>query len=106
MLVQLRTEKIGLKDFLFNRRVPGIDNPSCKCGERRQTVAHVLLHCKTHKSLRNQIFGTLAGRDDLRAILNKPQLATKAIKYVDETRILGQNGDHRSAHDSQALGGD
>ena len=106
LLVQLRTEKIGLKDFLFNRRVPGIADPRCECGERRQTVAHVLLHCKTHKSLRNQIFGTLAGRNNLRAILTKPQLATKAIQYVDQTRILGQNGDHRRLNDSQVLGGD
>jgi ribonuclease HI len=92
LLVQLRTEKIGFNDFLFNRRVPGITSPRCECGERRQTVAHVLLRCRTHKDLRNQVFGNLPGRNNLRAILSKPQLATKAIEFVEQTQILGQVG--------------
>jgi hypothetical protein len=60
--------------------------------ERRQTVAHVLLHCRTHKDLRNQIFGDLSGRHNLRAILSKPQLATKAIQFIEQAQILGQVG--------------
>ncbi|PVI02972.1 hypothetical protein DM02DRAFT_670096 [Periconia macrospinosa] len=46
--------------FLYSRNVP---------------VAHVL-HCRKHK--------------DLRTILNKPRLATKAIKFIVQTQILGQ----------------
>jgi hypothetical protein len=42
LLVQMRTEKIGLRDYLWRRRVPEFDNPRCGCGERRQTVAHIL----------------------------------------------------------------
>lgn len=30
-LVQLRTEKIALRDFLFHRRVPDISSPACFC---------------------------------------------------------------------------
>lgn len=30
--VQLRTEKIGMNDFLFKRRVPEIKDPRCDCG--------------------------------------------------------------------------
>jgi ribonuclease HI/retron-type reverse transcriptase len=92
MLVQLRTEKIGLNDFLFNRHVPDITSPGCSCGERRQTVAHVLLRCSKHKDLRNRIFANLSGRHSLRAILSTPQLATKAIEYMEQTQILGQVG--------------
>ena len=92
LLVQLRTEKIGLNDFLFSRGVPSVTSPRCECGERRQTVAHVLLRCRTHKDLRNRIFGTLSGRHNLRTILSKPQLATKAIEYMEQTQILGQVG--------------
>ena len=33
LLVQLRTEKIGLKDFLFNRRVPDAADANCPCRE-------------------------------------------------------------------------
>jgi hypothetical protein len=92
LLVQLRTEKIGLNDFLFNRHVPDITSPGCSCGERRQTVAHVLLRCRKHKDLRNRIFANLSGRHSLRTILSTPQLATKAIEYMEQTQILGQVG--------------
>ncbi|KAF5845849.1 hypothetical protein GGP41_009626 [Bipolaris sorokiniana] len=92
LLVQLRTEKIGLNDFLFSRHVPTITNPRCSCGERRQTVAHVLLRCSKYKDLRNRIFANLSGRNSLRTILSTPQLATKAIEYMEQTQILGQVG--------------
>lgn len=76
-------QKIGFNDFLFSRRVPGVTSPRCECGERRQTVAHVLLRCRTHKDPRNRVFGNLPGRHNLRATLSKPQLATKAIEFVE-----------------------
>ena len=37
MLTQIRTGKIGLPAYLFNRQVPGINDPLCECG-RRQTA--------------------------------------------------------------------
>jgi ribonuclease HI len=92
LLVQLRTEKIGLRDFLFTQRVPGVTSSRCQCGERRQTVAHILLHCRMLKDLRNQVFGNLRGRHNLRAILSKPQLATKAIQFIEQAQILGHVG--------------
>jgi ribonuclease HI len=100
LLVQLRTEKIGLNDFLFARRVPDVTSPRCDCGARRQTVAHILLHCSKRRTLRNRIFANLSGRDNIRTILSTPQLATKAIEYVEQTQILGQNGDRRREDDS------
>ena len=30
-MVQMRTEKIGLRDFLFRRKVPDILDPMCGC---------------------------------------------------------------------------
>ena len=92
LLVQLRTEKIGLKDFLFQRKVPDVRSPRCKYGERRQTVAYILLRCNMFKDLRNRVLGTFTGRNDLRTILSKAQLATKAIRYMEQTQILGQVG--------------
>lgn len=92
LLVQLRTEKIGLRDFLYSRHVPDIASSRCDCGAIRQTVAHVLLYCRTHNDLRNRIFGDCPGRHNLRTILNKPQLATKAIEFIEQTQILGQFG--------------
>jgi len=89
ILVQMRTEKIGLKDFLFSRRVPGIPDARCDCQEGRQTVGHVLLSCRKFRDTRRKELGHFPGRNDLRAILNTRKLATKAIKFMEQTRILG-----------------
>lgn len=89
ILVQMRTEKIGLKDFLFSRRVPEIPDAKCDCQEGRQTVAHVLLSCRKFRDTRRKELGHFPGRNDLRAILNTRKLATKAIKFMEQTRILG-----------------
>ncbi|KAJ6437960.1 zinc knuckle [Purpureocillium lavendulum] len=50
--VQMRTEKIGLNDFLFNRRVAEATDASWPCREGRQTVSHVLLRCRKYRELR------------------------------------------------------
>lgn len=92
LLVQLRTEKIGLKDFLFRRKVPDITNPWCACYEGRQTVRHVLLSCKNHRKLRQQELGRHPGPTNLRTILTKRKLAIKAIRFMEQAQILGQNG--------------
>ncbi|TGO46403.1 hypothetical protein BCON_0327g00030 [Botryotinia convoluta] len=34
----MRTEKFGLRDHLWRRKVPEFDDPGCECGEGRQTV--------------------------------------------------------------------
>jgi hypothetical protein len=54
MLILMRTEKIGLRDFLYQRRVPEITDPHCVCGEGRQTVMHVLMRCRRFQDLRRQ----------------------------------------------------
>jgi hypothetical protein len=72
--------------------VPEVTSPQCECGERWQTAAHILLRCRIYKDLRDQVFGNLSGRHNLRAVLNKPQLATKAIAFIEQTQILGQMG--------------
>ncbi|KAI8405763.1 hypothetical protein FOFC_13224 [Fusarium oxysporum] len=90
LLTQLRTEKIGLKDFLYNRKVPGISSNRCPCGSDRQTVAHVLLRCRQHRQLRDQELGRLRGRNNLRKLLNERKAAAKAIKFIELTQILGQ----------------
>lgn len=50
--VQLRREKIGLRDFLFCQKAPNISDLKCQCGEGNQTVAHILLRCRNYRDLR------------------------------------------------------
>ena len=67
ILVQLRTEKIGLRDFLFRRKVPDILDPMCTCQEGRQTVRHILLTCRKLRDIRRLELGHLPEGNDLRA---------------------------------------
>jgi hypothetical protein len=48
LLTQARTGRIGLRKFLFLRRVPSIATPYCECGEEEETVQHVLGGCIIH----------------------------------------------------------
>jgi hypothetical protein len=86
----MRTEKIGLKDFLFNRRVPDATDNKCTCREGRQTVSHVLMRCRRFQKLRYQELGSIPGRHNLRALLNERKAAAKAIRFMELTEILGQ----------------
>ena len=45
LTIQIRSEKIGLKDFLSRRRVPGIESGACHCGGPRQTARHIFIFC-------------------------------------------------------------
>jgi hypothetical protein len=90
-LFDLRTEKIGLRDFLFRRKVPDILDPMCNCQEGRQTVRHILLICRKLKDVRKQELGHLPEGNDLRAILSKRKVAIKAIKFIERTQILRQS---------------
>ena len=46
VLVQARTGKIGLRDFLFRRRVPDVVTPLCSCSHaERETAEHLVLRC-------------------------------------------------------------
>jgi hypothetical protein len=51
-IVQMRTEKIGLRQFLHQRHVLGIEDGDCRWRRGRQTVRHVLLACPRHTALR------------------------------------------------------
>lgn len=46
LLTQIRTGKVGLRAFLFERRVPEVATPRCPCGEAPETAAHLILDCR------------------------------------------------------------
>ena len=46
LLTQIRTGKIGLRAFLFERGVPSIATLQCRCSSRApETVVHLVLDC-------------------------------------------------------------
>ena len=46
LLTQIRTGKVGLRAFLFERKVPEVATPRCLCGEAPETAAHLTLDCQ------------------------------------------------------------
>ena len=55
MITQLRTGRVGLRAFLFQRRVPSVMTPLCSCGVEPETTYHVFLRCPLTRTWRTQL---------------------------------------------------
>lgn len=55
LLVQARTKKIGLAEFLYTQRVPGIDTAKCRCGAGHETPRHMALFCTEEADRRREL---------------------------------------------------
>jgi hypothetical protein len=59
LLTQIRTGKVGLQGFLFQRKVPEVITPLCQCGGAAETPAHIALFYteleKEHQGLREPL---------------------------------------------------
>ena len=87
-LFLLRTEVLGLKDWLARVGVPEA-RPDCPCGARRQTLNHILAFCPNLIEPRIRLV-TRAGTTELRRILTDPQKVKYAARWLLETRTLEQ----------------
>ena len=50
ILIQARTECIGLNQFLYKRRVPGIPSPNCICSSEPETTRHLVQYCTRYQN--------------------------------------------------------
>ena len=82
--------RIGLRQSLFERKVPGIEDRRYECRQGNQTVKHVLLNCRRYNKER-QGFGTEESRKarqeggsslDIERILTEASSAKKAVTLV------------------------
>jgi hypothetical protein len=55
LLTQIRTGKVGLRAFLFERKVPEVATPRCPCGEAPETAAHLALDCRDLAQQREEL---------------------------------------------------
>ena len=55
LTIQIRSEKIGLADFLFRRHVPDVLTPNCPCGWPKQTAKHVIMFCKLNSNRQSML---------------------------------------------------
>lgn len=87
VLFQMRTGKIGLKNYLH--RIGVEENNRCVCGSN-QTVQHVLLNCTRFQDLRKQMWDGTTRETDLRELLTDSSHTAKAAKYMVMTGLLKQ----------------
>ena len=92
--IQMRTGKIGLRYFLFKRKVKDIYSPKCPCGQGDQTVEHVLFACRRHREQRKGVWSRERGRARygelrLKTILTEPVSLKKAAIFMKETGLIG-----------------
>ncbi len=85
-LTQLRTKKIGFRDYLFSIRRAG--SGECPCGWGRQTVKHILLDCLFNQRIRSMTIRRKSGV----LVLSTPALAKASVQLVTQGRLLVQFG--------------
>jgi hypothetical protein len=79
MITLLRTEKIGLKIFLYKQRIPGIILSVYLYGNNNQIIKHMLIHCADLAPARRQLFAD-TGTSSFEVILSDPLKARAAAK--------------------------
>ena len=88
LTTQIRTEKIGLAHFLFNRRVPGVMTPVCSCGWQKQTAKHIILHCRLIDG-RYEVLKQI-GTNDYRTIMSSSKMLKKLTTWIIKANLLTQ----------------
>jgi hypothetical protein len=87
LTTQLRAERIGLKAFLYDYKVPNV-TATCTRGYPRQTVRHVMLYC-LDRSDHTTFLGRL-GLIDFHYILSNKDTLRKALRWFLRQGLLPQ----------------
>jgi hypothetical protein len=94
LITQIRTGKIGLRAFLFYRRVPDVETPLCECGTGRETALHVTVGCpnwdEERESLRQAIAPrALSNRRDFSSLMTNKDTAKIVARWFLSLGIIG-----------------
>jgi hypothetical protein len=98
VLVQARTGCIGLNQFLYKQKVPGITSPNCTCSSNAETAQHIVLYCTEYPDKRalNQ-FNIGQRPTDYRLLISAPGMTKALAKWVIDTGRLAQYSLARSS---------
>ena len=94
LLTQARTGDIGLRDYLFRFKVPGVSTPYCSCGQGRETVEHLVVWCSNPPQQRPWKNNEIRSHQDLQTVLRgvgarSARLAKKVLGWLmDSGRLL------------------
>ena len=90
LLVQIRTGRIGLAEFLYSRKVPGFPNGNCRCDGGLETPRHMALFCTIESARRQQLRGP-DGRIVGYPLLTGTNLGAKVFtKWIMQSNRLRQ----------------
>ncbi len=95
LVVQMRTEKIGLKKFLHSRKVPGFDSPECPCRRGMQSAKRLLVECRIYTGKKNETWEgdrrrAAFGRICWEEMLTRPGFAKKAAQFIKSLGLINQ----------------
>jgi Reverse transcriptase (RNA-dependent DNA polymerase)/Endonuclease-reverse transcriptase len=87
LLTQIRTGKVGLRAFLFQRRVPNVATPLCRCGNGEETPAHIAVFCPELEEERRELRAILAPQAllttrDFAGATGDPARASAMVKWL------------------------
>lgn len=88
VLVQARTDVIGLREYLHRRKVPTISSPYCEgCGGDRfcETPAHLLVACERENERR-----TWRRSTSFKAMVSDPLLVKRTTSWIIKSARIGQ----------------
>lgn len=99
LVVQLRPGKIELREFLFNRRVPGIEDGTCEHRQGNKFVNYILLECKLFARQRGKLWTEEAKKAwkeggkslDIKGILTDGPCTKKAAILIKKTGLTGRS---------------
>jgi hypothetical protein len=86
--VQLRTGKIGLRDFLFNPGVSEVTSAACFCGYEQEAPKNITIFCPRYHDSREQL--RINGRLDFRQLLTTAEGVRKVTRWWLRRRVLEQ----------------
>jgi hypothetical protein len=87
ILIQIRTEKIGLHGYL--NTIKRTEDPWCGCKQAYQTVRHIIKDCECLEDTRFTYLGKSIIRD-ARLFLRDRKLIPKTVKFMLATSLLDQ----------------
>ena len=88
LTIQIRSEKIGLADFLFRRHVPNVLTPNCPCGWPKQTAKHVIMFCKLNSNRQSML--RCIGTNNYRLITDSSRAMKLVTAWLMKTGLLTQ----------------
>jgi hypothetical protein len=90
IIIQLRSQKIGLQGFLHHQKVPGIENPLCPfCQHEDESVKHFLLKCTQWNTQRALYLGPYSDKR-LDIVLGTKEGTIRAARFLIATKRLEQ----------------